>query len=192
MREAWRSKFWSVGDAAHGAGTQDFLLVTHKVFFAKDPVDFLDFPAAVAGAGSTMGLYSRTIGFFFGLRPFRFKWRGFMALQAVTQPVHRPSRPHLPQPGPLPIWIPAGQVSRAAAAAWQPSGLAAPVVPGRISHDHVTRGIGHSYVQAHVSLEGQRLVEGLAARGPAGAPAPGRGLFRHRSSDPRRGRSRSR
>ena len=74
-------KVLEVGDAAHGAGTQDFLLVTHKVFFAKDPVDFLDFPAAVAGAGSTMGLYSRTIGFFFGLRPFRFKWRGFMALQ---------------------------------------------------------------------------------------------------------------
>ena len=74
-------KVLEVGDAAQGAGTQDFLLVTHKVFFAKDPVDFLDFPAAVAGVGSTMDLYSRTIGFFFGLRPFRFKWRGFMALQ---------------------------------------------------------------------------------------------------------------
>ena len=74
-------KVLGVDDGGHGEGTQDFLLVTHKVFFAKDPVDFLDFPAAVAGAGSTMGLYSRTIGFFFGFRPFRFKWRGFMALQ---------------------------------------------------------------------------------------------------------------
>ena len=74
-------KVLGVDDAAHGEGTQDFLLVTHKVFFAKDPVDFLDFPAAVAGAGSTTDLYSRTIGFFFGLRPFRFRWRGFMALQ---------------------------------------------------------------------------------------------------------------
>ena len=74
-------KVLGVGDAADGEGTQDLLLVTHKVFFAKDPVDFLDFPAAVAGVGSTMGLYSRTIGFFFGLRPFTFRLRGFIALQ---------------------------------------------------------------------------------------------------------------
>lgn len=73
-------KIMGVRDTTHGEGTQDFLLVTHKVFFARTAADFVDFPAAVAVKGS-LALATRTIGFFFGLRPFRFKWRGFIALQ---------------------------------------------------------------------------------------------------------------
>jgi len=73
-------KIMGVKGAASGEDTQDFLLVTHKVFFARTPADFVDFPAAVAVRGF-LRLASRTIGFFFGLRPFRFKLRGFIALQ---------------------------------------------------------------------------------------------------------------
>ena len=61
-------------------GTQDFLLVTHRSFFARTPADFVDFPAAVAGAGQSAALVTRTAGFFFGLRPFRLRLRGFFAL----------------------------------------------------------------------------------------------------------------
>jgi hypothetical protein len=68
------------GEAVTFAGTQDFLLVTHKAFFARTPSDFVDFPAAVAGAGSPGALITRVLGFFFGWRPFRFKWRGHVAL----------------------------------------------------------------------------------------------------------------
>jgi Catalase len=70
-----------MGVSGSEVGTQDFLLVTHKVFFAKDPSDFVDFPAAVAGTRSSMELTSRVFGFFFGLKPFRFKWSGHWALQ---------------------------------------------------------------------------------------------------------------
>jgi hypothetical protein len=62
-------------------GSQDFLLVTHHSFFARDAADFVDFPAAVAGARTTMALFPRVFGFFFGFRPFRFKWSEFWALQ---------------------------------------------------------------------------------------------------------------
>jgi hypothetical protein len=74
-------KVLGVSGVGHEEATQDFLLVTHKVFFARTPSDFVDFPAAVAGAGSPLGLITRVVGFFFGLRPFRFKWREFIALQ---------------------------------------------------------------------------------------------------------------
>jgi Catalase len=73
-------KVMGVRYAADGEETQDFLLVTHKVFFARTPADFVDLPAAVAVKGS-LTLILRTIGFFFGVRPFRFKLRGFIALQ---------------------------------------------------------------------------------------------------------------
>ena len=72
-------KVMGVEGATHGEETQDFLLVTHKVFFSRTPADFVDFPAAVSVKPS-MGLGARTIGFFFGVRPFRFKLRGFIAL----------------------------------------------------------------------------------------------------------------
>ena len=42
-------------------GTQDFLLVTHRSFFARTPADFVDFPAAVAGAGQSVALFSRNL-----------------------------------------------------------------------------------------------------------------------------------
>ena len=38
-------------------GTQDFLLVTHRSFFTRTPADFVDFPAAVAGAGQSVALF---------------------------------------------------------------------------------------------------------------------------------------
>ena len=60
--------------------TQDFLLVTHRSFFARTPADFVDFAAAVSGVGESSALISRTIGFFFGWRPFRFRLPGFIAL----------------------------------------------------------------------------------------------------------------
>ena len=63
-----------------GDGTQDFLLVTHRSFFARTPADFLDFSAAVAGAGQSAALIGRTFGFFFGWRPLRCRLRGFIAL----------------------------------------------------------------------------------------------------------------
>lgn len=68
-------------DGEPDENTQDFLLVTHKVFFARNPSDFVDFPAAVAGPKSTMAQFTRVFGFFFGVKPFRFRWQGFVALQ---------------------------------------------------------------------------------------------------------------
>ena len=73
--------------------TQDFLLVTHRSFFARTPADFVDFPAAVAGAGESLALFTRTFGFFFGRRPFRFRLPGFIALMrsinSCTNPLVR-------------------------------------------------------------------------------------------------------
>ena len=69
-----------VGVPGAADGTQDFLLVTHRSFFARTPADFVDFPAAVAGVGQSAALIGRTFGFFFGWRPFRFRLRGFIAL----------------------------------------------------------------------------------------------------------------
>jgi hypothetical protein len=60
--------------------TQDFLLVTNKAFFARNPADFVDFPAAVAGPKTMMARSSRVFGFFFGVKPFRFRLPGFLAL----------------------------------------------------------------------------------------------------------------
>ena len=88
----WRSKIMGVSGGASEA-TQDFLLVTHRSFFARTPADFVDFPAAVAGAGESLALFTRTFGFFFGRRPFRFRLPGFIALMrsinSCTNPLVR-------------------------------------------------------------------------------------------------------
>ena len=76
------------GGAAEG--TQDFLLVTHRSFFARTPADFVDFPAAVAGVGQSAALIARTAGFFFGWRPFRFRLPGFIALMRSMNPCTNP------------------------------------------------------------------------------------------------------
>lgn len=72
-------------DAEPVADTQDFLMVTHAAFFAATATDFLDFPAAVSGfapgTGSALASTLRFLGFFFRLRPFRCRWRAFLALQ---------------------------------------------------------------------------------------------------------------
>jgi len=62
------------------AATQDFLMVTHAVFFAATATDFLDFPAAVSSGGGIASAL-RVMRYFFRLRPFRCRWRAFLALR---------------------------------------------------------------------------------------------------------------
>jgi hypothetical protein len=66
--------------AAEAQATQDFLLVSHPEFFSRTAEDFLDFPAAVAAASSFAALASGIFPYFFGWRPSKWRWRGFLAL----------------------------------------------------------------------------------------------------------------
>ena len=91
-------------------GTQDFLLVTHRSFFARTPADFVDFPAAVAGVGQSAALIARTFGFFFGWRPFRFRLPRIHRVDAVDEPLHEPARADLLQPNAIRVRPVAGEV----------------------------------------------------------------------------------
>lgn len=62
------------------SGTQDFLMVSHHTFFAKDAEEFVDFPAAVFDVTFRLRAWLRVIGFFIGLRPRRLRLRGLAAL----------------------------------------------------------------------------------------------------------------
>jgi hypothetical protein len=63
-----------------GCTSQDFLLVTHPAFFVATAREYVDFPAAVFRSYSTVAMYLRVGRFFFGLFPWRFRWRGAWAL----------------------------------------------------------------------------------------------------------------
>jgi hypothetical protein len=67
-------------EANSGLGTQDFLMVSHPVFFARTADDFVDFPATVAGAGSFATLTFGLFPYFFGARPSRWRLRGLLAM----------------------------------------------------------------------------------------------------------------
>ena len=60
--------------------TQDFLLVSHPVFFARTALDFVDFPAAVSGSGSFATLVSGLFPYFLGWWPWRWRLRGLISL----------------------------------------------------------------------------------------------------------------
>jgi hypothetical protein len=61
-------------------GTQDFLLVSHPAFFARTAADFVDFPAAVSGAGSFATLVTGLFPYFFGGMPWKWRLRGLIGL----------------------------------------------------------------------------------------------------------------
>jgi hypothetical protein len=63
-----------------GCTTQDFLLVTHPAFFVSNAREYVDFPSTVFRSYSTVAFYLRVGRYFFGLRPWRFRWRGAWAL----------------------------------------------------------------------------------------------------------------
>jgi hypothetical protein len=63
-----------------GCTSQDFLLVTHPAFFVANAREYVDFPATVFRAHSAAALYLRVAGYFFGVSPRRFRWRGAWAL----------------------------------------------------------------------------------------------------------------
>lgn len=71
-------------------GTQDFLMVSHPVFFAKTADDFLDFPAAVGDQTVTLHTWRRMAGFFFSLKPLRLRVRGWWALMQSLEPTWSP------------------------------------------------------------------------------------------------------
>jgi hypothetical protein len=72
------------------SGTQDFLMVSHDVFFVRDADEFLDFPATVSEEAFGMRTWLRIAGFFVGLRPPRFRFRGAVALARSLKPAWNP------------------------------------------------------------------------------------------------------
>jgi hypothetical protein len=72
------------------SGTQDLLMVSHDVFFARDADEFLDFPATVSEDTFKMRTWLRVAGFFVGLRPLRFRLRGMVALARSLKPAWNP------------------------------------------------------------------------------------------------------
>jgi hypothetical protein len=66
------------GAATGGAHTQDFLMVTHDAFFARDAADFVDFPSAIVGRTGSLQMFVPLLRYFFGVWPPR--WRGMRAL----------------------------------------------------------------------------------------------------------------
>jgi hypothetical protein len=62
------------------ANTQDFLLVTHSEFFGATANEFLEIVGEIVATKSISRLGVRLTRCFFGLRPFRFRWRNAWAL----------------------------------------------------------------------------------------------------------------
>ena len=73
-----------------GSTTQDFLMVSHKVFFARDAAQFVDFPAAVSDVRFRFRAWGRIFNFFIGIRPFRFRIPGLLALLRSLKPTWSP------------------------------------------------------------------------------------------------------
>jgi catalase len=70
--------------------TQDFLMVSHDVFFARNAAEFVDFPATVSAAAFTGRAWLRIINFFIGVRPVRFRIRQLLALLRSLKPTWSP------------------------------------------------------------------------------------------------------
>jgi hypothetical protein len=71
------------------SGTQDFLMVSHHSFFARDAEEFVDFPAVVADVNFRMRAWLRVIGFFINPRR-RLRLRGLVALFRSLKPTWSP------------------------------------------------------------------------------------------------------
>ena len=69
-----------MGVEASMSGTQDFLMVSHRSFFARDAEDFVDFPATVSGTSFGLGTAARILGYFVDLKRRRVRLRGLIAL----------------------------------------------------------------------------------------------------------------
>jgi len=67
-------------DEGEGVATQDFLLVTHSEFFGADAAEFLEIASAILASKSMITIGLRLTRCFFGLWPFRFRWRNAWAL----------------------------------------------------------------------------------------------------------------
>jgi hypothetical protein len=70
--------------------TQDFLLVTHAEFFAKNAEEFLPITEALVGDHSKGGSGLRLLRCFIGLRPLRFRVRGLWALLMTNRVTSNP------------------------------------------------------------------------------------------------------
>ena len=75
---------------ASASGTQDFLMVSHHSFFARDAEEFVDFPATVFDTKFKARAWMRVIGFFINLRRRRLHLRGLIALFSSLKPTWNP------------------------------------------------------------------------------------------------------
>lgn len=72
------------------SGTQDFLMVSHHSFFARDAEEFVDFPATVFDTKFKTRAWLRVIGFFINLKRRRLRLRGLVALFRSLKPTWNP------------------------------------------------------------------------------------------------------
>ena len=75
---------------ASASGTQDFLMVSHDVFFARDAGEFVDFPATVSSLTFRMRTWLRITGFFIDPGHRRLRLRGLVALFRSLKPTWSP------------------------------------------------------------------------------------------------------
>lgn len=72
------------------SGTQDFLMVSHHSFFARDAADFVDFPAVVSDDPMTKRTWGRIAAFFLDPRGRGPRWSGLVALVKSLKPTWNP------------------------------------------------------------------------------------------------------
>jgi hypothetical protein len=75
---------------ASASGTQDFLMVSHHSFFARDAEEFVDFPATVFDTKFKARAWIRVFGFFINLRRRRLRLPGLIALLRSLKPTWSP------------------------------------------------------------------------------------------------------
>jgi Catalase len=81
-------KLMAVEESA--SGTQDFLMVSHHVFFARHAEEFIDFPATVSDVTFKIRAWVRIFGFFINPRRLRLRLRGLFALLRSLKPTWSP------------------------------------------------------------------------------------------------------
>ncbi len=95
-------------------GTQDFLLVTHRSFFARTPADFVDFPAAVAGAGESAGPPHEDLRVLLRMASLQVSATRLHRVDEVDKLLHEPARADVLQPNAVRVRPVAGEVPGAA------------------------------------------------------------------------------
>jgi catalase len=78
-------KLMGIEKSESASGTQDFLMVSHRVFFARDANEFVDFPATVSAPSFSPRMAWSILGYFIDLKRRRLRLRALFALLTATE-----------------------------------------------------------------------------------------------------------